>query len=73
MFLNGELDGKLDYAVFADAQEKPESIYKHLEGVWSPRGPTILTATALVVSIGCLPVLADYYFPERISTRGRSS
>lgn len=31
MFLNGELDGKLDYAIFADAQKEPKSIYKHLE------------------------------------------
>ena len=30
MFLDGEMDEKLDYAVFADTQEEPESVYGHL-------------------------------------------
>ncbi len=35
MFVNGELDKKLDYAVFADTQEEPESVYKHLDWLHS--------------------------------------
>jgi hypothetical protein len=46
MFLNGELDHKLDYAVFADTQEEPESVYKHLDWLRSLGGPPILIDTA---------------------------
>ncbi len=46
MFLNGEIDEKLDYAVFADTQEEPESVYQHLDWLRSLGGPPILTDTA---------------------------
>ena len=46
MFLNGEFDEKLDYAVFADTQEEPGSVYRHLEWLRSLGGPPILTDTA---------------------------
>lgn len=46
MFLNGEFDEQIDYAVFADTQEEPESVYKHLEWLKSLGGPPILTDTA---------------------------
>ena len=46
MFLNGELEDKLDYAVFADTQEEPDSVYTHLEWLRSLGGPPILTDTA---------------------------
>ena len=46
MFLNGELDETIDYAVFADTQEEPESVYAHLDWLRSLGGPPILTATA---------------------------
>jgi hypothetical protein len=45
-FLNGELPDKLDYAVFADTQEAPESVYKHFAWLRSLGGPPILTDTA---------------------------
>ena len=46
MFVNGEFDEKLDYAIFADTQEEPESVYRHLDWLRSLGGPPILTATA---------------------------
>jgi len=46
MFLKGEWDEKLDYALFADTQEEPESVYKHLAWLRSLGGPAILTDTA---------------------------
>ena len=46
MFLSGELDEKLDFAIFADTQEEPESVYKHLEWLKSLGGSPILTDTA---------------------------
>jgi hypothetical protein len=46
MFLNGEVEDKLDYAVFADTQEEPESVYKHIAWLRSLDGPPILTDTA---------------------------
>lgn len=46
MFLNGELDEKLDYAVFADTGEEPSAVYHHLEWLRSLSGPPILTDTA---------------------------
>src|SRR3954454_11940165 len=46
MFLNGELDEKLDYPVFPDTQEEPESVYKRLDWLRSLVGPPILTDTA---------------------------
>jgi hypothetical protein len=46
MFLQGGFDQKLDYAIFADTQEEPESVYKHLVWLRSLGGPPILTDTA---------------------------
>ncbi len=46
MFLNGEMDEALDYAVFADTQEEPGPVYRHLEWLRSLGGPPILTSTA---------------------------
>jgi hypothetical protein len=39
MFLDGESDSKLDFAVFANTQEEPEGVYKHLEWLkaWAAR------------------------------------
>jgi len=46
MFLNGEMEVKLDHAVFADTQEEPEAVYRHLEWLCSLGGPPILTASS---------------------------
>ena len=46
MFVNGEIDEKLDYAIFADTQEEPEHVYKHLDWLRSLGGPPILSDTA---------------------------
>ena len=46
MFVNGEIDEALDYAVFADTQEEPEPVYRHLEWLRSLGGPPILTDSA---------------------------
>jgi len=46
MFLNGEMDEALDYAVFADTKEEPELVYRHLEWLRSLGGPPILTDSA---------------------------
>lgn len=46
MFLDGEFDEKLDFAVFADTQEEPEGVYRHLAWLRSLGGPPILTDTA---------------------------
>jgi len=46
MFVNGEFDKKLDFAVFADTKEEPESVYRHLDWLRSPGSPPILTDTA---------------------------
>lgn len=46
MFLNGEIGKKLDYAIFADTQEEPTSVYRHLDWLRSLGGPPILTDSA---------------------------
>jgi hypothetical protein len=46
MFLNGEFTDMLDYAVFADTQEEPGSVYRHLDWLKCLGGPPILTGTA---------------------------
>ena len=46
MFLNGEIDQRLDFAIFADTQEEPGRVYEHLEWLRSLDGPPILTDTA---------------------------
>jgi hypothetical protein len=46
MFVNDEMDDALDCAVFADTQEEPEPVYRHLEWLRSLGGPPILIDTA---------------------------
>ena len=46
MFLSGEFDQALDYAVFSDTQEEPKSVYRHLDWLKSLGGPPILIDTA---------------------------
>ena len=45
-FLRGELPWKLDAAIFADTQEEPGAVYRHLEWLKSLGGPPILVGTA---------------------------
>ena len=46
MFINGEIGEKLDFAAFADTQEEPQGVYRHLDWLRSLGGPPILTDTA---------------------------
>lgn len=46
MFLRGDITPQIDCAIFADTQEEPIDVYRHLEWLKSLRGPTILTGTA---------------------------
>lgn len=46
MFLNGGIDQKLDFAIFADTQEEPDSVYEHLDRLRSLGGLPILADTA---------------------------
>lgn len=54
---------KLDYAVFADTQEEPEAVYRHLEWLCELKGPPILIRTA--------GKLGDDLMKGRNSTGGR--
>ncbi len=45
-FMRGELPWKLDAAIFADTQEEPGAVYRHLEWLKSLGGPPILVGTA---------------------------
>ena len=49
MDLDGDLDVKFDYAIFADPGDEPEAVYKHLEWLQTLGG-----AELLVRSNGCL-------------------
>ena len=49
MDLDGDLDVKFDYAIFADPGDEPEAVYKHLEWLQTLGG-----AKLLVRSNGCL-------------------
>jgi len=42
MFLRGDLKPQIDYAIFADTQDEPKAVYKHLEWLQSLNGPPIL-------------------------------
>lgn len=44
MMLTGEVP-RADYAVFADTQEEPASVYKHIKWISTMGGPKILTGT----------------------------
>jgi len=45
MFLQGRLPIKLDCAIFADTQDEPAAVYRHLEWLQSLGGPPILVRT----------------------------
>jgi hypothetical protein len=45
-FLRGEMPWRLDAAIFADTQEEPQAVYRHLEWLKSLNGPPILIGTA---------------------------
>jgi hypothetical protein len=45
MALDGELDVKFDCAVFADTQEEPKDVYRHLDWMQSLGGPPIHVRT----------------------------
>jgi len=45
-FLRGEMPWKLDAAIFADTQEEPEAVYRHLAWLKSLNGPPVLVGTA---------------------------
>ncbi len=45
-FLRGEMPNKLDAAIFADTQDEPAEVYRHLEWLKSLNGPPIITGTA---------------------------
>jgi hypothetical protein len=46
MFLRGDITPQIDAAVFADTQEEPSAVYRHLAWLQSLDGPPILTCTA---------------------------
>lgn len=46
MFVRGEMPIKLDAAIFADTQEEPAEVYRHVEWLRSLGGPPILIGTA---------------------------
>jgi hypothetical protein len=46
MILDGELKIPINSAVFADTQEEPDAVYRHLEWLKSLGGPPIATVTA---------------------------
>lgn len=62
-FLRGELKVKLDVAIFADTQDEPSAVYRHLEWLKSLGGPPILVGTA--------GKLSDDLVKGRNSTGGR--
>lgn len=45
MFCRGEITPQIDYAIFADVQEEPADVYRHLEWLQSLNGPPILVRT----------------------------
>ncbi len=42
MFHHGQIIPQIDYAIFADTQEEPQAVYRHLEWLKSLGGPEIL-------------------------------
>lgn len=46
MFALGDMPDKLECAIFADTQEEPEAVYRHLEWLKSLNGPPIIVGTA---------------------------
>lgn len=49
MFMRGEIQPQIDCAIFADTQDEPQEVYRHLDWLKSLNGPRILVRTA-----GCL-------------------
>lgn len=45
-FLRGEMPWKLDAAIFANTQEEPQAVYRHLAWLQSLNGPPILIGSA---------------------------
>lgn len=45
MYLKGVLTPQIDYAIFADTQDEPDEVYRHLEWLQSLNGPPILVRT----------------------------
>ena len=45
MFMRGDLKPQIDFAIFADTQDEPLAVYKHLEWLQSLGGPPILIRT----------------------------
>jgi hypothetical protein len=45
MFMRGEITPNIDYAIFADVQEEPEAVYRHLNWLQSLNGPPIFVRT----------------------------
>ncbi len=45
MYMRGELTPQIDYAIFADTQDEPAAVYRHLEWLQSLNGPPILVRT----------------------------
>lgn len=46
MFMQGAIAPKIDAAIFADTQEEPGEVYRHLNWLMSLDGPPILVGTA---------------------------
>lgn len=63
MFMRGDIQPQIDAAVFADTQEEPAAVYKHLEWLISLNGPPILVRT--------VGKLGDDLVHGRNSTGGR--
>lgn len=45
MFMRGEITPQIDAAIFADTQDEPQSVYRHLDWLKSQNGPPILNRT----------------------------
>lgn len=45
MFMRGELTPQIDAAIFADTQDEPQAVYRHLKWLKSLGGPRIVTVT----------------------------
>lgn len=45
MFMRGDITPPLDAAIFADTQEEPQVVYRHLEWLQSLKGPPIIVRT----------------------------
>lgn len=45
MFMRGDIKPQIDCAIFADTQDEPEAVYRHLEWLQSLNGPPILVRT----------------------------